>query len=250
MNNLLAAALALTFLAATSLAAPPPANPVVVELFTSEGCSSCPPADALLSKLRLAGSVEGAEILILSEHVDYWNRLGWADPYSSAALTQRQGEYARHFDLNSSYTPQMVIDGHAEMVGSDESGVRRQLALAARAPKPAQIKLSWNAQGNLQVDIDGNSEADGVVLLATTEDGLSSQVSRGENGGRLLRHNGVVRELREIGTVHHGKFSSAVTVAPHADWKLGNLRAVVFVQKSNGHGDVTGAASLAYGGRK
>jgi hypothetical protein len=245
MSNLLVATLAFTVLAGTSLAATPPAGPIVVELFTSEGCSSCPPADALLGKLRQAGTVEGAEVLILGEHVDYWNRLGWADRFSSAALTERQNEYARRFDLNSSYTPQMVIDGRAELVGNDESRVRRQLALAAHSPKTAQIKLSWNAEGQLQVDIDGTAERDGQVLLAITEDGLSAQVGGGENGGRTLHHTGVVRELREIGSLRHGQFSSVVKIGHHSDWKSENLRAVVFVQKP-GHRDVTGAASMAF----
>jgi hypothetical protein len=245
MNNLLAASLALTLLTGTGLAAPPKAGPIVVELFTSEGCSSCPPADALLSKLRQAGTIDGAEVLILGEHVDYWNHLGWTDRFSSAAFSERQNEYARRFDLNSAYTPQMVIDGHAELVGNDEGGVHRQIALAARSIKPAQIKLSWNADGKLHVDIDGTSETDGKVLLAITEDGLSTQVGRGENGGRLLQHNGVVRELREIGSVHKGRFSSTMKASLQADWKPENLRAVVFVQKP-GHGDVIGAASLAY----
>ncbi len=246
MKYLIVATLALTLLMGTSLAATPQGGPIVVELFTSEGCSSCPPADALLSKLRRTGTVEGAEVLILGEHVDYWNQQGWTDRFSSAPFTERQSEYAHRFELQSPYTPQMVIDGHAEVSGNDANGVGRQLALAAQSPKPAQIKLSWNAEGKLQVDIDGTGDADGKVLLAITEDGLSTQVGRGENSGRLLQHNGVVRELREIGSVHHGKFSSAVKAAPHADWKPENLRAVVFVQKSGGRGDVTGAASLAY----
>ena len=110
-------------LVGTVSAATPQRNPIVVELFTSEGCSSCPPADAILSKLRAEGTVEGSEILVLGEHVDYWNNLGWADRFSSAALTKRQADYANRFDLNSSYTPQMVIDGHAELVGNGERAI-------------------------------------------------------------------------------------------------------------------------------
>jgi len=245
MNHILAAALASTLLAGTGLAANPPTNPIVVELFTSEGCSSCPPADALLSKLRQAGTVDGAEVLILGEHVDYWNRLGWTDRFSSAALTQRQADYARRFELDSSYTPQMVIDGHVELVGNDEQGVHRQLVLASRLPKPAQVKLSWAGKDQLKVDIDGITERDGKVLLAITEDGLFTQVGSGENGGRTLRHSGVVRDLREIGSLHHGQFTATVKAVRQSGWMSENLRAIVFVQKS-GHGDVSGAASLAY----
>ena len=220
-------------------------NPVVVELFTSEGCSSCPAADAILSKLRNEGSVDGAEVLILGEHVDYWNNLGWSDRFSSAALTKRQADYANRFDLNSSYTPQMVIDGHVELVGNGESAVRRQLSLAARSTKPAQVHLSWGTDGKLQISVEGGDEVSGKVLLAITEDGLSSKVGGGENGGHVLRHSGVVRDLREIGTLKQGKFSESVKPVRQADWKSENLRAIVFVQKP-GHGDVLGAASLGY----
>jgi hypothetical protein len=139
----------------------------------------------------------------------------------------------------------MVIDGHAELVGNDERGVHRQLALASRSPKPAQVKLSWTNQDQLRVDIDGTTERDGKVLLAITEDGLSTQVGKGENGGRTLRHSGVVRDLREIGSLHKGQFSTTVKPARRSDWKTENLRAIVFVQKA-GHGDITGAASLSY----
>jgi hypothetical protein len=245
MSHLPYLAIALTLLTSASRGAAPAAAPVVVELFTSEGCSSCPPADTLLSQLQQSGTIEGAEVLILGEHVDYWNHLGWADRFSSPGFTQRQSEYARRFDLDSSYTPQMVIDGHAELVGNDEHGVRRQLALAAHRPKPALVKLAWSKDSELQVEINAAGEGDEKVLLAITEDELSTQVGSGENGGRILRHSGVVRELREIGSLRHGNFSSAVKTARHPDWKSENLRAVVFVQKP-GHGDITGAASLAY----
>jgi len=235
----------LTLLVATGSAATAQRSPVVVELFTSEGCSSCPPADAILSKLRKEGTVDGSEILILGEHVDYWNSLGWSDRFSSAALTRRQADYAERFDLNSSYTPQMVIDGRVELVGNGESAVRRQLGLAARSPKPAQVNLGWAADGKLQVKVDGNRELSGKVLLAITEDGLSSQVGGGENGGRVLRHSGVVRDLREIGSLKQGQFSETVKAASQPDWLQENLRALVFVQKP-GHGDVLGAASIGF----
>ena len=236
---------ALSLLAGTGIATAQRGNPVVVELFTSEGCSSCPAADAILSKLRSEGTVDGAEVLILGEHVDYWNNLGWSDRFSSAALTQRQSDYAGRFDLNSSYTPQMVIDGHVELVGNGESAVRRQLSLAARSPKPAQVSLSWGADGKLQVNVEGGNDVSGKVLLAITEDGLSTKVGGGENGGRVLRHSGVVRDLREIGSLKQGKFSENVMPSSHADWRKENLRAIVFVQKP-GHGDVLGAASVDY----
>ena len=220
-------------------------NPVVVELFTSEGCSSCPPADALLGKLRDMGTDEGAEVFILGEHVDYWDTGGWSDRFSSADLTQRQGDYAHRFKLNSSYTPQMVIDGRTELVGNSERRVRAELAEAAKAPKPAHVKLGWSGEGKLQVDVESTGDLGGKVILAITEDGLSTRVYGGENGGRILNHSGVVRDLREVGSLKQGKFSGSVKTARHPDWKSENLRAVVFVQKA-GHGEVLGAASLSY----
>src|SRR6202521_2208877 len=116
--------------------------PVLVELFTSEGCSSCPPADALLSRLGRTQPVRGADIIALEEHVDYWDRLGWKDPFSSEAATARQGEYGQAFGGRQVYTPQMIVDGHAQFVGSSESAALRAIRTAAQLPKP-DIQLSW-----------------------------------------------------------------------------------------------------------
>jgi hypothetical protein len=133
-----------------SLAASEPApTPVLVELFTSEGCSSCPPADELLSRLQQSQPVAGVEVIALSEHVDYWNRLGWADPFSSAALTERQRQYATVLRGNRVYTPQMVVDGQAGFVGSDSPQALRAIAEAAESRKPAwpcaafKIRRPW-----------------------------------------------------------------------------------------------------------
>ncbi len=227
--------------------------PVVVELFTSEGCSSCPPADALLARMDETQPVEGAEVIALAQHVDYWNQLGWSDPFSSHELSERQGEYARAFGNDGVYTPQMIVDGRAEFPGGSSDKAFDEIARAAREPKAevflaradvqkeadASIRLSLRVEKPPKVT-DGDA-AD--VLLAITEGGLSSDVARGENSGRKLTHVGVVRRLTKLGELGAGAFSTEATVALDKSWRRENLRAVVFLQERASR-RVVGAASL------
>src|ERR1043165_7446623 len=154
--------------------------PVVVELFTSEGCSSCPPADALLARLDKEQPVEGAEVIALAQHVDYWNNLGWADPFSAHEFSERQNEYAAHFGGDSVYTPQMVVDGGAEFPGSNSGKAFDGIARAAREPQAegSLARVDDQTDGALRLSVrvvrlpkltDGDT-AD--VLLAVTESGL------------------------------------------------------------------------------
>jgi hypothetical protein len=227
--------------------------PVVVELFTSEGCSSCPPADALLARMDETQLVEGAEVIALAQHVDYWNYLGWSDPFSSHELSERQGEYARAFGNDGVYTPQMVVDGRAEFPGGSSDKAFDEIARAAREPK-AEVSLS---RADVQKDADASvrlslrveqppkvKDGDAAdVLLAITEGGLSSDVARGENSGRKLIHVGVVRRLTKLGELGAGAFSTEATVALDKSWRRENLRAVVFLQERASR-RVVGAASL------
>jgi len=219
-------------------------TPVVVELFTSEACSSCPPADALLTKLNQQREVNGAEVFVLGEHVDYFNQLGWTDRFSSRAFSERQNGYAKRFHLPSAYTPQIVIDGSFEAVGSDSVAVERELGLAAQAGKMASVGLSWAAPDKLRINVSGASGEPSIVLLAVTEDRLTTSVANGENSGRVLQHSGVVRELRQLGTTSAGVFLGTAPITPAQGWKRRDLRVVVFVQQP-GSRAIIGAAGLA-----
>jgi len=215
--------------------------PVLVELFTSEGCSSCPPADALLMELQEAG-----EVCVLSEHVDYWNRLGWVDPFASAQFSERQKHYADRL-RSGIYTPQMVVDGRTELVGSDKAGALRAIADAARQPKAA-VAVAPGGGGSLAIRVEPLPGAQGPldVYLAVTEGRLHSQVLRGENAGRRLEHTAVVRRLTVLGGPAPGQaFTATPQVAVDPGWKRGDLRAVVFVQERMS-GRILGTAATAF----
>jgi hypothetical protein len=215
-------------------------TPVLVELFTSEGCSSCPPADALLSRLEKTQPVEGAEVIALALHVDYWNHLGWADPFSSAEFSARQGEYASAYGKDGVYTPQMIVDGVKEFPGGNSSRALDAIGRAAREPKaevrfrreagPAGVRLGVRIE-RLPKLSEGERA---YVLLAVTEGDLANDVRRGENAGRKLGHAGVVRRLTTLGPVDAagGTFEAEADVAPEKGWRSENLKAVVFAQES------------------
>lgn len=218
-----------------------PANPVIVELFTSEGCSDCPPADRLLYHLEQMQPVPGAEIIPLEEHIDYWDNEGWRDPFSSSRFTLRQQNYVYAFNLPTAYTPQMVVDGAAQFVGNDARHVVAAIAQAARTPK-ANLQIEQRSGGAsgpqsvlLRVSLapfDGwNAKVGADVLLAITEDDLSSNVTAGENAGAHMNHLAVVRELRVLGRVDSaGAFSASLDLRLARDWKRENLHVVAFMQ--------------------
>lgn len=224
----------------SAAAAPPLAPvPVLVELFTSEGCSSCPPADELLIDLVAKQPVEGVFVVGLSEHVDYWNQLGWSDPFSSAAFSARQNAYARVARTDRVYTPQAVVDGRNEIVGSDRESLLRAIRQAGARVK-AVIDLAWTAGDapghELRVTIAGAPGLGGAdVYLAVAEDGLATAVGRGENAGRTLRHAAVTRRLTKIGrTEKDGAFRRVVDVALLPEWKPAALHVVAFAQRDGG----------------
>lgn len=231
---------------AASQSAPPvmqagPRTVVVAELFTSEGCSSCPAADDLLREWLATQPVSGVEIVGLSEHVDYWDRLGWRDPFSSSMFSARQSAYdAAVFRSHRVYTPQLVVDGRLEAIGSDGAAVRRAVLEAARQPK-VDVEVSASAEGpdrvqvrvHLRVPPDVVRHGPADVVLAVTEDGLATKVVRGENGGRTLRHAAVTRTLTTIGVVDASAGDSTLhgAVPLSAGWSRSNVRLVALVQE-------------------
>ncbi|MFN7994109.1 MAG: DUF1223 domain-containing protein [Bryobacteraceae bacterium] len=233
-----AAVLILGSLLVTSVSVPSPIRrPVLVELFTSEGCSSCPPADALLQKLDQSQPVPEAEVIVLSEHVDYWNDLGWSDPYSSAQFSRRQEAYSLRFRTSGPYTPQMVVDGGAEFVGSDWPKAMSTIAAAAKEEKLG-VRLVRSGNG-LRVEIDPARHG-GEVFLALAENNAASQVARGENQGRKLTHVAVVRRLEALGKWNgRSAFTREIPVPPGDE----ALRVIAFVQEP-GNGRILGAALL------
>jgi hypothetical protein len=215
-----------------------PRNPVLVELFTSEGCSDCPPADALLGKLDRSQPVRNAQLVVLSEHVDYWNDIGWKDPYSSHEFSVRQGDYAHRFRLDGPYTPQMVVDGEAQFVGSDERRAIEAIGDAAKAEKVPVNLSSIHLEGStLAVRVESGplasqaSSGSAKVLVALADDSDETKVSRGENAGRILTHVAVVRILTQVGTIDSGgAFSKDVKVGTE-NANPRNLRVVAIVQE-------------------
>ena len=233
----------------------PPASPVVVELFTSEGCSSCPPADALLAKLDELGRVGNAAVVALEEHVDYWDDQGWRDPYSSHDWTIRQNAYAEVLGNRNPYTPQMVVDGSVEFSGGRAQQALQSIAAAGeRAKVPVTLAQATEDKPGKEAFLievrklppspkGGSAE----VWLAITEAGLHSSVTRGENAGQELRHAAVVRAMRKIGEAKPDRdvaFSSETTVPLRKEWNRENLKAVAFVQEKNSL-RILGAAEIS-----
>jgi hypothetical protein len=230
----------------TGVAAPrDPGSPphlVIVELFTSEGCSSCPPADALLKELSEQQKMNDVQVVALEEHVDYWNHLGWKDPYSAAEFSQRQSDSAQIFGSDGVYTPQMIVDGQHEFVGSRSLAAREAIQKAANQPK-AEIVLVGGANSspgkpafevqikNLEgISVRGETE----LWVAVTEKGLQTDVKAGENSGETLKHAAVVRSLRKIETLRDpAGYDRQIQVTIESGWKKENLAVVAFLAEKS-----------------
>jgi hypothetical protein len=225
------------------------AHPVLVELFTSEGCSSCPPADALLQKLDESQPIAGAQLIVLSEHVDYWDHDGWKDPNSSPAMTERQLAYVHTLGLPNAYTPQIIVDGNMEMLANDAQQVAKVLRQAtAEAKIPVRIGEVSVDGGNpdvlrARIEAEGNSgKQNAEVFVAVALNRVESQVLRGENGGRHLVHVAVVQQITKVGKLSKGKgFDETVQLKLKAGTDPKNIRIVAFVQEP-GPGRLLGVA--------
>ncbi|HET8773740.1 MAG TPA: DUF1223 domain-containing protein [Thermoanaerobaculia bacterium] len=169
------------------------AEPVVLELFTSQGCSSCPPADALLRELAKEPGV-----IALAYHVDYWNRLGWRDPFSSRQWSERQGEYVRALKLDSAYTPQVVINGSRQMVGSTGFLIRSAIEQESKRKPEGRITLTVQ---NGEAVVRAESKKPAELIVVAYENGITTKITSGENAGRTQTNDAIVRRLVRAGTI-------------------------------------------------
>ncbi len=221
----------------------------IVELFTSEGCSSCPPADALLRQIHLKQAPSGQLIVGISEHVTYWNSLGWKDPYSSAIFTDRQSTYASRLSPEGPYTPQMVLNGRDQFVGSDGGALERalrddtkrthfdlQILTSTLSADGVDVKFSLSAHTSKPLD----------VVAVLTDDADRSNVQRGENSGRLLQHVSVARSLTKVATVAGDTEKSIHLPLPEGFQAAAGVghHLVLFVQEAH-QGAIVGAATAS-----
>lgn len=230
MRTVLATLLLLVSVQARAEGAPP--RPTVLELFTSQGCSSCPPADALLTALQ----ADDPGLLALDLHVTYWDRLGWKDAFSLAAVTQRQRQYAARLGLDTVYTPQMVVDGRYQAVGSDPDAVRR--AIARARGEAAAVPLTIRADGGGVRIAAAAGAGQGTIVLLGFDRRHTTPIGSGENGGRTLTETNVVRAIAPVAAWTGAALD---TVAP----RPAGERVAVLLQADDGR--ILAAATLPPG---
>ena len=229
-------------------AADPTRVPVLVELFTSEGCSDCPPADRLLEELDGKQFVRGAQVIVLSEHVTYWNHLGWRDPFSLEEMDFRQKEYGERFNLESIYTPQAVIDGTTQLVGNNAAGVTNAVEHAASTPKKSLTigDAHWE-NGAATFTVHGAGDLGSRLIAVLAADGTGPKITRGENAGRTIHHVAVVRAIKEFGSNNaDGRALRLSGGSLTHDQPAGPVRLVVFlVDKKSGHVTAVGEQTVS-----
>jgi hypothetical protein len=215
----------------------------VVELFTSEGCSSCPPADELVAKIEKESM--GKPVYILAYHVDYWNRLGWKDQFSSADYSKRQNDYAGYLNLQSVYTPQIVVNGKTEFVGSEEGTLRNAISTGLQKTSASQIALNVSTISQTGANLKYNTEGtdkNSVLLIAVLQKNAQTKVERGENSGRTLSHVQIVRKLQRVALSAN---SGVVNVSLPAGFNSQNWEIIGFLQNTL-NGAITGATRAMF----
>ena len=228
--------------------------PVLVELFTAEGCSSCPPADAFVMQLDALQPIPGAQLIVLSEHMNYWND-SWPDRFASAQLTARQADYVRAFKLHSPYTPQIIVDGTTELRLSDSHQIEQKMRAAAASSKVPVAVASLEVESGSPAHLSGEVQVDGSaaqhnaeVYLAIALDRIETKILRGENRGKTLAHVAVVEYLSRMGALKAGQqFKQTFRVPLERELASSADRVIVFVQEA-GSGRVVGAAQQRSGG--
>lgn len=218
-------------------ASPADPGPVVIELFTSQGCSSCPPADRLLTRLARDPNLKD-RVIPLSFHVDYWNYIGWTDPFSSKRWSERQQGYARAFRSNRIYTPQLVVSGRTGLNGSDEAGARKRIAEALAVEPAGRVTLSVDPSGpsqdRLKVKVGAKLsraiEGPLDLWVAVYETGLTTKVGAGENASATLHNDHVVRRLEKALTLTGPADSAELVLGLDKRWKRENLGVAAFLQ--------------------
>lgn len=213
--------------------------PVVVELFTSQGCSSCPPADALLSEVARDASLRG-RVIPLAFHVDYWDRLGWRDPFSSPEWSRRQYVYVRALDVSSAYTPQIVVNGVRQFVGSHRAALEEALVAQSHHKRAGEVQVTPSRHGaEARIRVQAKGTGDLVVVVYDTA--APTPVARGENTGRTISNDAIVRRLVRAGTLSGGALDRTITVPLDPSWK--DLGVAAFLQ--DGETLAIGAAATA-----
>jgi len=220
---------------------------ILVELFTSEGCSSCPPADALLRQIDRTTTASGQLIVGISEHVTYWNSLGWQDPFSAATFTDRQNAYGQRFHLDSVYTPQMVVNGSDQFVGSDKASLFRAIQQQSTRNDSFALKiLSANLTGDsLSITFSATGTIPGTgadIVAVLADDSDQSSVQRGENSGRTLTHVAVARSLTRVATIHSAQEATVSITLPSAFQSTPHHHLILFAQ-APAYGRILGADS-------
>jgi hypothetical protein len=227
--------------ASTAAQEPGPASPIVLELFTSQGCSSCPPADRLLSQLGLDERTKG-RILPLAFHVDYWNRIGWTDPFSAQEWSARQEAYVRAFGLDGGYTPQLVVNGRVQLNGSDQARALSAIAADLERPSGARVTLTARKGPDVrpEVSVDVAAEVGETapraklqLLVVLFENGLVTAVERGENGGRTLRNDFIVRRLEKAFSLEAragARAQRTLNLPLRPEWNLANVGVAALLQ--------------------